>query len=98
MNGLGDDLPDGTDVLRFGQPPWIVGVDGASRVRVMVGPLSAGVIHPEFFVDPIRVRIAAIIEAGVEIIGERDVAFERVRMMSSAVSQVLTSLTVHVRS
>ena len=81
VNGLGDDLPDGTDVfLRFGQPPWIVGVDGASRVRVMVGPLSAGVIHPEFFVDPIRVRIAAIIEAGVEIIGERDVAFERVRI------------------
>ncbi|MBV69807.1 MAG: hypothetical protein CMH52_00530 [Myxococcales bacterium] len=81
VEGLGEDLPDGTEVfLRFPQPPWVVGVDGESTVRVMVGPLSAGVVHPDFFVDPIRVRLAAIIEAGVEIQGERDIAFQRVRI------------------
>ena len=37
-------------------------------------------IHPDFFVDPIRIRIAAIIEAGVEIQGERDIAFANVNI------------------
>ena len=81
VQNLADDLPDGTEVfLNFSQPPWVTGVDGDSRIRVMVGPLSAGVIHPEFFAEPIRVRLATVIEAGVEVRGERDLAFENVEI------------------
>jgi len=77
--GLGDDLPDGSEVfLRFSQPPWVSGVDGESTVRVSIGPLSVGFLHPEFFVEPVRVRVATIIEASLRLVGERDIVFEDV--------------------
>ncbi len=81
VENVADDLPDGTEVfISFSQPPWVTGIEGESRIRVMVGPLSAGVIHPEFFAEPIRVRLATVIEAGVEVRGERDLSFEEVRI------------------
>jgi len=76
---LAGDLPAGTEVfLRFGQPPWVSGVDGESTVRVSVGPLSVGFLHPEFFVEPVRVRVATVIEATLRLIGEREISFEDV--------------------
>ncbi len=81
VNNLADDLPDGTEVfLRFSQPPWVTGVAGEPTVRVFVGPLSVGFRHPDFFVEPVRVRVAVILEATLELLGERDIAFEDVRI------------------
>lgn len=75
--GVAGDLPEGVEVfLRFPRPPWVAGVDGESTVRVMVGPLSAGVVYPGFFVEPIQVRLAAEISATVNVIGERELAFD----------------------
>ncbi len=75
--GVAGDLPEGVEVfLRFPRPPWVAGVDGESTVRVMLGPLSAGVVYPGFFVEPIQVRLAAEVSATVSVIGERELAFD----------------------
>lgn len=75
--GVAGDLPEGVEVfLRFPRPPWVVGVDGESTVRVMLGPLSAGVVYPGFFVEPIQVRLAAEVSATVVVEGERELRFE----------------------
>ncbi|MCA9541028.1 MAG: hypothetical protein KC620_19140, partial [Myxococcales bacterium] len=75
------DLPEGVEVfLRIPRPPLVVGVDGEATVRVMLGPLSAGVVYPGFFVEPVRVRIAAEVSATVRLQGERDLVFDGVEI------------------
>lgn len=77
------DLPAGVEVfLRFPRPPLVTGVDGEATVRVMVGPLSAGVVYPGFFVEPVQVRLAADVAATVRLQGERDLVFEGVEVLA----------------
>lgn len=81
VDNLAGDLPEGTEVfLRFPQPPVVTGVEGESTVRVYVGPLTAGVVDPRFFVEPFQVLLAAGIEASVRLDGERDLVFEGIEI------------------
>lgn len=79
--GVAGDLPEGVEVfLRFPRPPLVIGRDGEATVRVMLGPLSAGVVYPGFFVEPVQVRLAAEVAATVRLEGERDIIFEGVEV------------------
>ncbi len=76
------DLPEGYEVfLRIPSPPVVTGVQDAATVRVFVGPLVAGVVAPPFFIEPFRVRLAAVLDATVSLQGERDLSFEGVRIV-----------------
>ncbi len=78
---LADGLPEGTEVfLRFPQPPVVTGINGEATVRIYLGPLTAGVVEPRFFVEPFRVLLAAAVEATVRLEGERDLVFEGIEI------------------
>lgn len=81
VENVGDGLPDEVDVsLRFAQAPVVSGVDGEATVRVFIPPLTASVRHEDFFVEPIRVRVAAVVDATVQLVGERDLVFAGLRV------------------
>lgn len=72
------DLPEGTEVdLSLGGAPAVIGIDDgdAAHVRVFFGPAQAGVVYPGIFVDPFRVRVAAVVDATMRIVNGREVEF-----------------------
>ncbi len=91
------DLPEGTEVfLRIPSPPAVTGVDGEATVRVFLGPMTAGVVYPGFFVEPFRVQLAAVVDATVNLQNERDLSFEGVEIV--ALHLALPAVDVPLRS
>ena len=81
VDGLGAELPSGVEVtLNIAYPPFVEGEDGASRVSVALGPLTAGVRYPGFFEEPFPLQLVARLSAGVELIGERELSFSDVQI------------------
>lgn len=68
--GLLGDLPEGTQIgLDVRLPPAVEGI-GDNRVRLHLGPAVASVVYPGLFDEPLRIRVAAKVTAGVELIDD----------------------------
>lgn len=64
-------LPEGTQIgLDVRLPPAAEGI-GDNRVRLHLGPAVATVVYPGLFDEPLRVRLAAAVTAGVELIDDQ---------------------------
>lgn len=83
VGGVAADLPAGSEVfLSLPTAPAVIGVgrDDGADVRVFIGPTTAGVVAPGIFAEPFRVELAAAVEAGVHVTGDRDLSFEDVHV------------------
>lgn len=68
---LGGGLPEGTRIgLDVRLPPAAEGI-GDNRVRLHLGPAVAEVVYPGLFDEPLRIRLAATVTAGVELIDDQ---------------------------
>lgn len=69
--GLLGGLPEGTEIgLDVRIPPAVEGI-GDNRVRLHLGPAVASVVYPGLFDEPLRIRLAATVTAGVELIDDQ---------------------------
>ena len=74
-------LPAGAEVnLSVTYPPFIQGTDGATGIRVALGPLTASVVYPGFFEEPFPIQLVAELSAQVSLVGERDLSFDGIEI------------------
>lgn len=74
------DLPEGTSIgLEVRVPPAVEGI-GDNRVRLHLGPAVASIAYAGLFDDPLRIRLAATLTAGVELRGGTELVFGAVEI------------------
>lgn len=68
-------LPEGTSIgLEVRVPPAVEGI-GGNQVRMHLGPAIASIRYAGLFDEPLRIRLAATVVAGVELVGGSELVF-----------------------
>lgn len=68
-------LPEGTEIgLQVRVPPAVEGI-GEGQIRLHLGPAVASVVYPGLFDDPLRIRLATTVLAGVELVDGDQLVF-----------------------